>query len=240
MLDVIRRFLPRVPTWVPVLAAAALSVSLFSGVARAETEGNERARTSWREGQTLFNAGRYKEAMAEFAEGYALSHRAAFLFNMAECARLLDDRPLAHRLYLRYLTYHPQSQGRDKAKQRCVELGVGPCTVAPAKPKRVPSPAAQALAAPAPGRSPAARRGPRQTLGEEARPRSSLQPAAQPLPSVPDETRREQPKPFYKRWPLWVGVGLAVVAGGVTASILATRSGDRSIPAGDRYLDLGQ
>jgi hypothetical protein len=35
-------------------------------------------------------------------------------------------------------------------------------------------------------------------------------------------------RPFYKKWPLWVGIGAVVVAGGVTAAVLATRGGGAS------------
>ncbi len=222
-------------------AALTLWGSSWPAEARADTTETERARASWIGGQALFNQGKYQEAMALFAEGYALSHRPAFLFNMAECARLLDDRPLAHRLYLRYLTYHPESHGREKAKQRCLELGVGPCTPAAAKPERRRSPSGGGPPATggkvhAPAGEPDLGRG----RGLEPRPSSALEPGFRPRIPLSEEIPRERPRAFYKRWPLWLGVGLVVVAGGVTAAILATRSQERSVPPGDRYLDLGQ
>ncbi len=171
---------------------------------------------SWNRGLQLFNRGSYAEAMKAFARGYQLSRKAGFLFNMAECARLMNDRARARQLYVRYLTEHPQGKLRAEALRRCEELGLGPC----------PALGREDL----PGESP------------PPPPPPALQPTPQPAPYLP--ARQEAPpppgKPFYKRWPLWVGVGAVVIAGTVTAAVLASRSHDRAVPEGNYVVDFGR
>ena len=198
-------------------ALVGIVLALTTLPARAEpTPAQQSAMRHWESGLKLFEDKKYQEALGEFAQGYALSHKAGFLFNMAECARLLGDKPQAHQLYRRYLGEHPQGKLRAEALAHCRELGVGPCeapAVAPPPPvPPVPPPKTPTAVAPA---------------------RLDLVPSVASS-SAPPPAR---PRPFYKRWPLWVGIGVVVVAGSVTAGVLATRDRGHSAPGGDATLD---
>lgn len=51
---------------------------------------------------------------------------------------------------------------------------------------------------------------------------------AVPVGPVPVKERETEKKPFYKTWWFWTTIGAVVVAGGVTAGVLATRGGGGS------------
>jgi len=195
---------------------AAILTLLAAGGVRAQGP-VQRARALFARGQTLFSRGAYREAMRRFAKGYELSHRPGFLFNMAECARLLGDRKAAHPLYVRYLREDARGRYRAEAIRRCEALELGPCLTPPPPP------------APAPVVPGAVLEGRRATLAPVS---ASTPPPAATAPTVAVSMRPPPPRPverpFYKKWPLWVGIGAVVVAGGVTAAVLATRGGGAS------------
>lgn len=215
---------------------AQLIFLLGAGTAGAQpAEGTkQRAMQHYQSGLRLFEKKKYVQARAEFAEGYALSHKAGFLFNMAECERLLGDKGQARALYRRYLTDDPQGKLRAEALSRCQELNLGACEVQVAR-------AAPGVAAPAPAAAPVAP----PPVTEAPAPAI---PAATPtvdvradyLPPPGGEPPRRESPPFYKRWPLWVGIGAVVVAGSITAAVLATRSSGPSTPSGDLTVDFSK
>jgi tetratricopeptide (TPR) repeat protein len=93
------------------------------------------AREYYRIGNAHFDAGRYLEAQAAFAAGYEMSQRPGFLWNMAECARLLKDDARALELYRRYVSAAPHdAPQRADAEKRVEELAPKPA-LAPAPPK---------------------------------------------------------------------------------------------------------
>jgi hypothetical protein len=108
------------------------------------------AKTHYEQGQTLYAAGRFAEARAEFLAGFELSKKPAFLFNAAECARLLGDTQIARDGYNRYLQLDPNGRLAMLAMQRLDELG--PAThVEPTPPVAPPTiPAPSPTAAPMP------------------------------------------------------------------------------------------
>lgn len=201
----------------PFTTCLALVCALLSLPAqgRPPAEGIARARAAWLEGRQLFNQGRFEAAKGAFAAGYRLSGKEGFLFNMAECERLIGRKPSARRLYLRYLSEHPGGRYKGRALRRCQALRAGPCD-APQESSR--------------------RAGPVTVLSPD-------DPSArQPLVRTrPPRRRRSRPSSsaFYKHWGFWAGVGAVVVAGSVTAIVLGTRSdGAPPTPAGDYTLDL--
>jgi hypothetical protein len=105
------------------------------------------AKTHYEQGQTLYAAGRFAEARAEFLAGFELSKKPAFLFNAAECARLLGDTRVARDGYNRYLELEPNGRLAMLAMQRLSELGPSPSsspepapTPAPTPPVVIPAP----------------------------------------------------------------------------------------------------
>lgn len=171
---------------------------------------SDAAKDHFEHGQTLFNGGHYLEARVEFMAGFDLSHRALFLFNAAECSRLVGERDAAREGYTRYLQLEPSGNFAALAHQRLTDLGpAAPPSASPAMSPAVPPPAVAATrAAAAPQSTPT-------TTGTVAVER------AEPEPSV------------WHRKGVWIGVGIgvAVIAGSV-AVYAATRHQDTCMPPG--------
>jgi hypothetical protein len=111
------------------------------------------AKAHYEQGQTLYAAGRFAEARAEFLAGFELSKKPAFLFNAAECARLLGDNRVARDGYSRYLDLDPNGRLAMLAMQRLAELGPNQTTSpepAPTPPPPTPAPIVAPTPAPAP------------------------------------------------------------------------------------------
>ncbi|HEY1547424.1 MAG TPA: hypothetical protein VGG28_06380 [Kofleriaceae bacterium] len=98
------------------------------------------AKTHYEHGQSLYGAGRFAEARAEFLAGYELSKKPAFLFNAAECARLLGDTQVARDGYNRYLALEPNGRLAMLAMQRLDELGPAKAPEVPPPPPILPAP----------------------------------------------------------------------------------------------------
>ena len=245
-----------------LVAALACAMCLLVP-ARALADGEQdlaRARVVWKTGKRLFHQGDYKGALARFDQGYALSGKGGFLFNMAECQRLLGDDGQAQVLYRRYLAAHPTGKSRGLAIKRLLALdaaraaarspGPGADTPAPgaaqpAKPKPAPIVPAEDPApkprtvAPAEEPTPDTAQGAPAALPASA---TQAQRSRQPATSRTLTTARAaQPEakqpgtPIYKRWWFWTIIGAVAVGGGVTAGVLASQPG---LPAHDYQIDL--
>jgi hypothetical protein len=177
------------------LIALALAVTLPVASVRAEPSAETVevvAKQHFARGKQLAAAKDFAHAYDEFAAGYVASHRAPFLFNMAECMRVLGDAQRARDLYTRYLEASPDGDLAAAARARVTELGGA-----------VPEP--PAAAPPAPVIPP-----PTDVAAAHVE-------AAAPAPTaiVVDE-----PKPIWHRAPFWIGVGLAIAGGAVGAYFL--------------------
>ncbi|HUJ63104.1 MAG TPA: tetratricopeptide repeat protein [Kofleriaceae bacterium] len=84
----------------------------------------EAAKAHYERGQTLYAGGQFAEARAEFLAGFELSHKPTFLFNAAECARLLGNSDAARDGYQQYLKLDPDGKLAQLAIQRLYDLGV--------------------------------------------------------------------------------------------------------------------
>jgi hypothetical protein len=94
------------------------------------------AKSHYTRGKQLSEARDYTHAYDEFSAGYELTHRAPFLFDMAECERALHDPTRARELYQRYLTESPNGDLAPTARTRLAELGGAP--VVPVMPAPLP------------------------------------------------------------------------------------------------------
>ncbi len=132
------------------------AVACLGSIAFADDRLEDAAKAHYEQGQTLYTAGQFAEARAEFLAGFELSHKPAFLFNAAECARLLGNISVARDGYDQYLKLDPNGKLAMLAMQRLAELG--PVTSAPPKPSEpapTPPPApAPTLPPPAPTPAP--------------------------------------------------------------------------------------
>jgi tetratricopeptide (TPR) repeat protein len=170
-----------------LLATLALLLAMWQpGAAHAD----ERiARRHFDAGQRLSASGDYAGAYDEFAAGYAMSQRPAFLFNMGECARALGDPSRARASYERYLELDPDGPLVARARARLATL---------------PAPEA----APGPPPAPRAHSSPLVSTAARA---AVARDAALELGPVSVPPRRESHSVWRSPW-LWAGVG-ALAAG---------------------------
>ena len=92
-------------------AALTLSVVLLAsaGVARAGDPNAEKARAHFQQGDTYFKLEKYANALQEFEQAYLAKQDPSFLYNIAQCHRLMGNRVEAVRFYKRYLNDAPNA-----------------------------------------------------------------------------------------------------------------------------------
>jgi len=228
-----------------VLAVALVAGSLAAGrqgvAADARTE---MAREHYLQGDAYYKLDKYPNALAEYEQAYIAKQDPSFLYNIAQCHRLMGNRVEAIRFYRRYLKDAPNAPNKDVAEKHIKDLEAAlasspePAAIAPrpahaaAVPALTPTPATATVPPSSPASSPASPPGssPGATLALAAPPpptstdtRLGVGAADNVPPSSDDE------HPIYTRWWFWTGVG-AVVAGGVLILLLANR--DPACPAG--------
>ena len=90
------------------ITALVLFAALFGGAASsARAENKEAARAAYRSATQHFNLGEYQDALADFKTAYRNFEDPSFLFNVAQCERLLGHKPEAIRAYRTYLANSP-------------------------------------------------------------------------------------------------------------------------------------
>src|SRR5436190_18302547 len=133
-------------------AAVTLAIVLIAGagVARAGDSNAEKARAHFQQGDTYFKLDRYANALQEFEQAYLAKQDPSFLYNIAQCHRLMGNRVEAVRFYKRYLNDAPNAANRPVAEKhiRDLESALGAEELTGA---HAPPPAAPASAAGAPG-----------------------------------------------------------------------------------------
>lgn len=176
-------------------------------------------------GQSLIRSEQFEEAYEAFERGYALSNKALFLFNMAECARSLGDTERARTNYTAFLAAKPRGRVARMARARLAKLP-------PAEPEpeierlTVPPPKeATARVSASPTASAFAQAGP---MGD-----GTPDPIFAPAPSQATPETDESGS-IFSSWGFWVAVGAVVVAGSVTAVVLTqgNDSGGASVACG--------
>jgi tetratricopeptide (TPR) repeat protein len=158
------------------------------------------AKEAYKEGTRLFDIGEYKQALEAFKKAYLLYEEPAFLFNIAQCYRQLDDKPEAIKFYKTYLRKQPDSPKTADIQSLIANLERALQEEQAAR-KKPPEGTIQPGTPPPPTAAP-----PPATVQQPTTP-----PAA-PAVAV-QETPPKQEKPVYKKWWLWTIVGGVAVAG---------------------------
>jgi tetratricopeptide (TPR) repeat protein len=178
--------------------------------ARGRCEGGTGAR-HFQQGDTYFKLDKYANALQEFEQAYLAKQDPSFLYNIAQCHRLMGNRVEAVRFYKRYITDAPNAANRPVAEKHIRDLesalGAEELTgphVAPAAAPGGPAPASPG-AMPPPSPTPA---------------QPALALAAPPPPPPPSDAALGAPppspsddQPIYTKWWFWTAVGGVVVAG---------------------------
>ncbi|HZS41513.1 MAG TPA: hypothetical protein VFF06_32005 [Polyangia bacterium] len=154
----------------PLRARLLINMAVLALAARAPAEEpdpaaqrTEAARKHYSDGKTAYERGRYDESLREFSEGYRLSPRPEFLFNMAQSSNKLGRRAEAMAFYESFLAADPESPFAENARAALSALRRESSTAPPpraapsvaARPAMVAAPAlisAPAIAAPPPSR----------------------------------------------------------------------------------------
>lgn len=82
----------------------------------------QKARELYDRGIKAYNLARFQEAIDLLREAYQEEPSPAFLFNIAQAYRQLDDCEHAAFFYKRYLSYEPASKERRQIEDRIIEL----------------------------------------------------------------------------------------------------------------------
>ena len=202
----------RSTTFASALAVAAL-VALASATAPAapatrkaakisspaEQAAAAQAREYFERGEAFFKLEKYKEALEQYEQGYLAKADASFLYNIAQCHRLMGDKPTALRFYKRFLNEATRVPNRPVVEQHIKELEASLAKEAP-----MPAPPTDTL----------------QTAPKHAMTAPTL--AGSPAPASAGAQDRHGRQPISKNWWFWTIVGAVVIAGGVVAYV-ATR-----------------
>lgn len=103
-------------TWAPASAP-----STVMRLAQAEEEAEKRARSLFENGASLYEEGRYEDAILAWEEGYRLSKRPLFLFNIANAQERLGKLEDALASLNRYRAFAPDEE-RDVLEKRVRNL----------------------------------------------------------------------------------------------------------------------
>lgn len=102
--------------------ALALALAMTATVAHAQGGDDERARLHFEAGRSHFDQGRYEQALTEFEESYALSGRAALLFNLGTTLERLARWEEAADRFERFLAATPEYDRRADLESRIANL----------------------------------------------------------------------------------------------------------------------
>jgi tetratricopeptide (TPR) repeat protein len=224
-----------------VLAVVAVAVPAAGAAPDPRTES---AREHSRQGDAYYKLEKYPNAIGEYEQAYLAKPDPSFLFNIAQCHRLMGQGAEAIKFYRRFLADAPDSlPSRGIAEKHIHDLEeagrsetqqppAGAVTVAPPADARPVTPLPPA--APPPSTAP-----PPTVPAPVATTAIALAPAnpalAAPTSTTPAvETSAPPPAgeshPFYTRWWFWTAVGAVVVTGIVVG--LAASGRDPSCPGG--------
>src|SRR3569623_1278330 len=122
-----------------VAAAGATDRAAETAPATAQATPAQRAKQHYLRGEAYFKSKNFSEAMDEYQKGYLEKPDAVFIFNIAQCQRLLGNSSAAVEFYQRYLGEAPDGPGRPVAEKEIAELR-GPAQPAVAAPPETSAP----------------------------------------------------------------------------------------------------
>jgi tetratricopeptide (TPR) repeat protein len=208
----------------------AVAVLILSAIDWAPARGDDtsEARRLFASGTKHFDLSEFDEALEDFKNAYRFKDDPVFLYNIAQCHRLLKHNEDAVRFYKSYLRRAPTSPRRHEvelkiaALEEAIALGQRAQTIPPTS--VVSSQGAHGEPHEfGPELSPAV---------ERARAASPPAPAAVTGIGVQASARRETP--LYKKWWLWTAVGAVAAIGigvGVGVGVTQRRSSGTTFPA---------
>jgi tetratricopeptide (TPR) repeat protein len=234
-----------------VLLAAWLSAGR---PARAADPRTESARQHSAQGDAYYKLEKYSNAIGEYEQAYLAKPDPSFLYNIAQCHRLMGQSAEALNFYRRFLRDAPNAPNREVAEKHIKDLeeashaslepppvaaappvvAAPPAIAAPSAVAPPPAPEPAASAAPPPP-SPSPATNPGVATGGSTLALTAPPPATAPtgeMPPLGDAGVVSSPSeshPIYNRWWFWTAIGV-VVAGGLILALSAKH--DPSCPGG--------
>jgi tetratricopeptide (TPR) repeat protein len=225
------------------IAALLVAVATTATARPARADNRTVAREAYKEGTRYFEVGDFQNALEAFKKAYVAYEEPAFLFNMAQCYRLLKNNQEALRAYKLYLRKVPQAPNRDEIERLIQQLEIAieqeriTSTMPPVEPvapggKRIARTTDRRPESGTPSRTGttttttttttepgggATEPGAATEPGTTTEPGSTTTAAAATRPAA---RKDDAPKPLYKKWWLWVAVG-----GGVAVIAIAAGAG---------------
>src|SRR5438552_18761209 len=105
-----------------LLLLLALPASLHAAEPPPDPTALQRAKQHYLKGEAYFKARDFSAAMGEYQSGYEEKADPVFIFNIAQCQRLLGHPAPALESYRRYLSEAPDGAGRAIAERQIQEL----------------------------------------------------------------------------------------------------------------------
>jgi len=205
-----------------VVAVFSAGLPVARAAAPAADARTEAAREHARQGDSYYKLEKYANAIAEYEQGYLAKPDPSFLFNIAQCHRLMGQGNEAIKFYRRFLNdAPPTTPSRAVAEKHIRDLedaakaGMQPPPVA-APPPITPLPSASP-----PSTSPPATGVGATTPVALGAPNPTSPTSATATVETSGAPASGESKPFYTKWWFWTEVGAVVVAGiviGVAAS----------------------
>ena len=206
-------------------------VAAAGGRARAADPRTEAAREHSRQGDAYYKLEKYTNAIGEYEQAYLSKPDPSFLFNIAQCHRLMGHNAEAVKFYRRFLSdAPPSSPSRGVAEKHIRDLEDASKTATTTAPTAPPSTAPAPItplppANPAPLPPPTGVGATAPVALEATSPTSPSTPTVENSGSAPSDDR----KPFYYKWWFWTAVG-AVVATGIVIGVVASAGHDPACP----------
>jgi hypothetical protein len=212
-----------------------VAVLIGQGPAWADAR-TEKAREHYLQGDAYYKLDKYTEALREYEEAYIAKPDPSFLYNIAQCHRLMGDKLQAIKFYRRYLNDAAGAPNRAIAEKHIKELeealshGAGTtndagrgAAIGPPAPLPLAAPGAMPAAVPSPP-PPSPPRAAPESLALGAPPPVEATAPAPTLSSVetPANAAPERARPFYTKWWFWTAVG-AVAVGALLVGAAASR-----------------
>ena len=212
-----------------ILVAILVTVmQVASPVVRAASDDNETARRLYESATRHFDLTEYEAALNDFKEGYRHKDDPVFLYNIAQCYRLMNKNDEALKFYRSYLRRAPGAPNRDEVERRIATLQESIAAADRARqtpPQTTLPPSNIKPSADAPPTASTTAPTTTTPAVEPPPPSSSTATSTSVTASAPPRHT-----PVYKKWWLWTIVGVVAVGAGVGLGIGLSQSSTRSYP----------
>lgn len=113
---------PRIVLVACLALAASLALGAGAGVAEANDPAERAAKRFYERGQKLFNLQKFDEALEQYQKAYDAKPIPAFLFNIGQCHRNLENFDAAIFSFKKYLKLEPDADNREQVEGLIEEL----------------------------------------------------------------------------------------------------------------------